>query len=115
MQSYWRTQIPNYRQLHYWVERQLGKPRVCSKCGIAEDNRRYEWANVSNQYKKDVSDWIRLCVPCHRKATRNAHPVCTNGHKLTNDNVYIRKTTGYKQCKQCRQAYRNKFNNREVK
>jgi len=25
------------------------------------------WHNISGEYKRDVSDWIRLCAKCHKK------------------------------------------------
>lgn len=25
-----------------------------------------EWANLSGEYRRDLSDYIELCVPCHR-------------------------------------------------
>lgn len=57
---------PAYRSLHRWVEKQLGKPYICSIC--KNDNlsfRSYQWANISGEYFKDVRDWIRLCKTCH--------------------------------------------------
>lgn len=61
-----------YRQLHYWVEKTLGKPTVCSHCKeeklpLTSGRRRVQWANVSGKYLQDVSDWIALCIPCHGK------------------------------------------------
>ena len=55
-----------YRALHNWVERRLGKPQKCEECGASEKIR-YEWSNISGEYRKDTSDWRRLCVPCHRR------------------------------------------------
>lgn len=51
---------------HNWVKRQLGTPQKCEFCGTTED-RMYHWANISHEYKRDVSDYMRLCVPCHKK------------------------------------------------
>lgn len=112
MKPHWRTNLPNYRQLHRWVENTLGKPNRCNICGDTS-KRRYEWANISNQYLKDVSDWQRLCVPCHRRLTRNTHNMCSKGHKLTPENTYIRKNTNYKNCKKCRATYRLNYLNKE--
>lgn len=46
-----------------------GKPSLCEHCGINEE-RMYHWANISGHYE-DVSDYIRLCVPCHSKFDRS--------------------------------------------
>lgn len=99
-----------YRMLHLWVESTLGKPMVCAECGTTE-NRRYHWANLSGEYQKDPSDWIRLCVPCHMKKYTTREPrlpkertgeeFCTNGHKKTPGNSYIRKN-GWVECRICR-------------
>ena len=62
-----------YRSLHKWVERQLGKPKRCTHCGDASKSR-YHWANISEEYKKDPSDWVRLCVSCHKKYDLNRKP-----------------------------------------
>lgn len=62
----WKGDRVGYYALHAWIQRKIGKPKKCSSCG-SEDRKRYEWANKSGQYKRDFSDWIRLCKPCHVK------------------------------------------------
>lgn len=52
-----------YHALHDWVERHLGKPTKCEHCG--KEDGRFEWANKSHQYKRELDDWIRLCKKCH--------------------------------------------------
>ena len=29
--------------------------------------RRIQWANISGNYLEEKTDWIALCVPCHKK------------------------------------------------
>lgn len=53
-----------YKHLHYWVNKQLGKATSCATCG---SNNWVEWANKSGEYKYDLSDWIELCKKCHFK------------------------------------------------
>lgn len=24
------------------------------------------WANISGKYLRDITDWVRLCVSCHK-------------------------------------------------
>ncbi len=31
------------------------------------DKKRYEWSNKSGKYLRNVIDWQRLCIKCHRK------------------------------------------------
>lgn len=56
-----------YRGIHCWIVKLLGKPDKCSYClNDKLKHRQYQWANISHQYKRDITDWIRLCVKCHK-------------------------------------------------
>lgn len=70
----WIGDKVGYAGLHDWVETQLGKPKHCAKCNTSRDTK-YEWANRSRKYKRDVTDWIRLCVSCHQKADYHKLPL----------------------------------------
>jgi hypothetical protein len=64
----WKDDEVGYRALHYWVERQLGKPKNCEHCGDKYlHSSQYHWANKSGNYLRDVSDWLRLCARCHKE------------------------------------------------
>lgn len=63
----WRGESVGYRALHYWVENTLGKPTTCELCdaqGLV--GKKIHWANKSHEYKRDVTDWVRLCAKCHK-------------------------------------------------
>lgn len=60
----WKGDDAGYRVKHGWVSRWYGKPSLCDHCGTNE-KRPYQWANKSGEYKRERSDWLRLCVPCH--------------------------------------------------
>ena len=60
----WKGDKVGYWGLHAWVYRLLGKPMFCSLCKTTKA-RKYEWANISQLYKRDILDWIRLCSKCH--------------------------------------------------
>ena len=62
----WKGDIVGKQALHNWVERKLGKPQKCEHCGSTE-KKKYEWANKSQEYKRDLGDWLRLCTKCHAK------------------------------------------------
>lgn len=61
----WKEKI-TYGRLHKWLFEELGKPSICWNCGITE-GKKFEWANISGEYKRDLTDWERLCTKCHRK------------------------------------------------
>lgn len=64
----WKGSGVGYAGLHKWVKVQLGQPLKCEFCGVEDVQKsRYEWANKSRLYYRDISDWIRLCISCHRK------------------------------------------------
>lgn len=56
----------DYTTIHQWVYRGLGKPEKCEHCGTdGLKGYKIHWANKSGEYKRDFSDWIRLCAKCH--------------------------------------------------
>lgn len=63
----WKGDKVGYRALHSWIERKLGKPNFCEDCRNGKLNsRRYNWANISGKYLRNINDWRRLCVKCHK-------------------------------------------------
>ncbi len=68
----WRGNKVLYRALHSWVERKLGKPNSCEHCKTnGLKGRQIHWANKSGEYKRLITDWIRLCASCHGVYDRN--------------------------------------------
>ncbi len=60
----WKGVDATYVAAHLWIARKLGKSKLCENCGTT-DAKRFEWANISGKYLRDVSDWVRLCSICH--------------------------------------------------
>ena len=60
----WKGDSVGYQGLHAWISRRLGKPNMCENCNTSK-KRMYHWANISGLYKRNLKDWMRLCVPCH--------------------------------------------------
>lgn len=60
----WKGGAVGYWGIHDWVNAQLGQPSICENCETTLPAR-YEWANISGEYKRDTSDWVRLCKRCH--------------------------------------------------
>jgi len=83
----------NYSSTHKWVYKKLGKAnsRKCSSC--KKRHKRMEWANLSGSYKREISDWIVLCNPCHQK--------------LDNSGFYVlRKEKLEKLCVRCKKLFK---------
>jgi len=105
--------IWQYQYLHEWVYAKLGRPMECENCGSREESI-YDWANISGEYKKDLSDWARLCRSCHRYFDAGAAKefpadwtgkVCKRGHAMTDDNTYIYPKQQWKVCRVCRNIH----------
>lgn len=76
--SGWKGENVSYFGLHAWVQRKLGAPSKCenkdcvyprlnSRGKILTKPGKFHWANRSKVYKRDLSDWVRLCANCHSK------------------------------------------------
>lgn len=51
-----------YNTLHTWVRRNKQKPKQCEQCG---QERYLQWANKDGKYRRNLNDYVALCVPCH--------------------------------------------------
>lgn len=60
----WKGDDVGYQGLHKWVQHWKKKPKKCQHCGKV---RRLYWANKSHKYLRKLSDWLALCMSCHRK------------------------------------------------
>lgn len=67
---YWKDEKVGYTGIHMWIRKILGTSKVCQMCGLNDKNKMYHWANISGKYKRNLRDWVRLCVPCHSKFDR---------------------------------------------
>lgn len=65
---HWKGDKVGYMGLHNWIRKQLGTPDMCEHCGKTNlKSRQIHWANKSGKYLRNIEDWLRLCVSCHRK------------------------------------------------
>lgn len=91
----WKGEAAKYGAKHRWVSKRFGRPFLCEECGTTEipkDKKQwFEWANVSGEYKRERSDWKRLCVPCHRNMDIATHPMGEKHYhsKLTEKQVRV--------------------------
>jgi len=58
--------IPGVAATHKWLYKNFGKANYCENSPI-HIGKRFEWSNLSREYKRDISDWKQLCPSCHRK------------------------------------------------
>jgi len=77
----WKGDNVGYMALHEWVRKQLGTPSVCVGCGNTKA-KRYEWSNISQEYKRDILDWERLCLSCHKKKDTEYRNTYLNGFRI---------------------------------
>ena len=56
----WKGGKVKYSGLHAWVEKELGKPKKCERCGVVKNkSRTIDWANKSGKYLRNIKDWLR--------------------------------------------------------
>jgi hypothetical protein len=58
----WKGDNVGYAALHEWVKSRLIKPKKCQECDLVKS---LDLANISQEYKRDLSDWEWLCRKCH--------------------------------------------------
>jgi len=64
----WKGDKVGYRGLHRWINRELGRPQKCEFCGKDRlKGHQIHWANKSRKYLRLLTDWVSLCVPCHKE------------------------------------------------
>lgn len=62
---HWKGADVGYAALHRWIARHKKKNGKCSQCGAVKG--RTDWANISGEYKRELDDYVELCVSCHRR------------------------------------------------
>ncbi len=73
----WSGEHPSYATVHKWVSKKLGSPNKCDNCGTTE-KRMYHWSNRDGKYSRNLSDWWRLCVPCHSSYDKSLREELSN-------------------------------------
>lgn len=64
----WQGEFTSYRSMHRWVVRHKGQPDTCTHCKkVNLYGHQIHWANIDHLYKRNLDDYIRLCVRCHKK------------------------------------------------
>lgn len=72
----WKGDDVGYFGVHDWMTSRYGQPIGCEVCGTDDPEKRYEWANLSGEYRRDRDDFKRMCKKCHNDFDGvNAHQV----------------------------------------
>jgi hypothetical protein len=62
----WKGDKVGYGGLHMWIKGQKGKPLFCKMKDITCQGK-FEWANISHTYKRDIEDFMSLCKSHHAR------------------------------------------------
>lgn len=62
--SNWKGEKVKYRALHGRMYKKVPKPKLCCFC---KDKPVTDLANISQEYKTTVDDWMWLCRGCHTR------------------------------------------------
>ncbi len=89
----WKGDDVGYHCLHKWIRKSKTKPECCQKCGKKQDY--LELANISGEYKRDINDYIYLCVRCHKEMDGNLKKFIDGGKNTRFKNLHKNK----KRCK----------------
>lgn len=81
--SMWSGDSVGYGALHSWISRNKGKANHCeNKDCLSRNPKKFEWSNISGEYKRDINDYESLCIKCHRKKDLGKIPPWNKGKKL---------------------------------
>lgn len=60
--QFWKGDSVGIDALHTYIRKRLLKPELCVCC---KKEPPYDLANISQEYKRDITDWEWLCRKCH--------------------------------------------------
>lgn len=99
----WGGEKVGLSALHGWVQRRLIKPKKCQDC---DEERGLDLANISQEYRRDITDWEWLCRKCHmtkdgrleklkQRMRERGHPAiekkCEYCHKIFKTSRYVQR------------------------
>jgi hypothetical protein len=95
----WKGDEASYAAIHLWLRYHYDIGTVREDC----ERPKVQWANISGRYRRDVSDYRRLCVSCHHIFDQRK-PFCKNGHRYTEATTYWKPDGRARGCRICRTA-----------
>jgi hypothetical protein len=100
----WLGDKAGYSAMHMWIRQEYGKASKCEKCGTTQG--KYEWANISGEYRRSREDYMELCPSCHHRMDWGNF--CSKGHEYTPQNTLWSKDGRHRFCRECSRM-RNKL------
>ncbi|KKM86040.1 hypothetical protein LCGC14_1283040 [marine sediment metagenome] len=61
--SNWKGDAVGYFALQNWINRNYPRQGICSTCGKRANTG---YVNINGEYKRDITDFIELCMSCHK-------------------------------------------------
>ncbi len=80
-----------YSNLHKWIGSNYGKPELCRNIECKKSSIKFEWANITGIYERDIKNYIELCRSCHTNFDRYKKKI-----KLNNETYTIKTKTANK-------------------
>jgi hypothetical protein len=88
----WMGDSVSLGALHDYIRYHFPKPDKCSNCG---EVKQLDLANISQEYKRDLSDWEWICRKCHMyKDGRLLHLRFTGHHTASSKEKISNKLKG---------------------
>jgi len=56
-----------YRGIHSFISRKLGKAKSCLICGSLGGKKGCHWADLTHKYIKELENFMSLCPSCYGK------------------------------------------------
>ena len=80
LSNIWVGDKIGYTGLHGWIKRNKPKSMFCEKCG--KITSKLDCANISGEYKRDISDFRWLCRKCHMQEDGRLNKLVWNSKNL---------------------------------
>lgn len=104
----WKGENASYEAKHIWIVKHYGNANHCENNSLHK-SKRFEWANISGEYKREISDYKQLCTRCHRKMDLlKSITHCPQGHEYSGINTVFN-SRGHRQCRICRTEQQRRY------
>ena len=88
--SSWGGDNVTYAAFHYRVTSLKGRPKKCEVCGTTDENKIYDWANMTGNYA-DINDYKRMCRSCHWKYDKIGNNFPNNNRTPSNSTKNVKR------------------------